>query len=101
MPTPAEISWSAKALGLGNGVIGAIRAPHRGSRPSAPHTRPGGHARAPRGPSPIPFAAAIVAANLWYRDGARGPDPETTRARLVLAVVAMLLAAGVVRFMPR
>ena len=57
--------------------------------------------------APIPFAGAIMAANVWYREGAGGPDPETTRARQrlakigLLAMVAMLLAAGVVRFVPR
>ena len=57
--------------------------------------------------APIPFAAAIVAANVWYREGACGPEPETTRARQrlakigLLAMLTMLLAAGVVRFVAR
>lgn len=57
--------------------------------------------------APVPFAAAIMAANVWYREGACGPEPDTTRARLRLAkigiptMVAMLMAAAVVRFVPR
>ena len=57
--------------------------------------------------APLPLAAAIMVGHVWHRDGACGPDPDTTRARQrlakigLLAMVTMLVAAGVVRFVPR